>query len=273
MLSSPTPAKESSWSAVATSAAGASGAPPAHRPERAPVREPPHAPEVCGAVDTMWTRESGSSTHSTGISVTRRPRRSAVTSELGVEEPGLVLDQREELECPLAAQRLEAALEVAHLAAQRRAHEQAVAPARSARAWVRAPPGRPGPAGCRRRRRRVPRAPRRGAASARERGRQVDVHVGDDLGPAGLPGRRSAWPRPLRVRIMACTPSRVDARRWATSAVPSVLPLSTMVTSAGRARTRSGRRAASRCARPTGAPRCTRARRSRPGPRPDAGDR
>ena len=49
------------------------------------------------AVAAMSTRESGSSTQSTGTSWMRRPARSATSSSSGIKEPFVVADQRQQL--------------------------------------------------------------------------------------------------------------------------------------------------------------------------------
>ena len=64
--------------------------------------------------------------------------------QLGVEEPALVLDSRQQLARDVGADRLEAALRVGEAGAQRRAQEQVVASARSARASARATTREPG---------------------------------------------------------------------------------------------------------------------------------
>ncbi len=74
MDTTPTPAKRRSWSA-ATSFERARRMPLGRRNS---MRQTPRRSSA--AVETIRTRESGSSTQSTGTSPMRRPRRSAVTS-------------------------------------------------------------------------------------------------------------------------------------------------------------------------------------------------
>ena len=82
MLSTPTPANESSWSAVADVLPAAAAAArwartcPTCRPRA--MRQMPRRSSA--TVATMSTEELGSSVHSTGVSLMRSPSRSAVTS-------------------------------------------------------------------------------------------------------------------------------------------------------------------------------------------------
>ena len=73
MLSMPTPAKERSCSAVASWWCR-----PSTRRSAGPCDRRQSPFTSSRAVEMMCTAESGSSTHSTGISLTRIPRRSAV---------------------------------------------------------------------------------------------------------------------------------------------------------------------------------------------------
>ena len=115
----------------------------------------------------MSTRESGSSTQSTGTSWMRSPRRWASDEQLGVEEPAVVADVVEQPAQRVGARRLEAALRVAEAGAQRRVQESGCRRARSARAWGRARPGRRARGGSRSRGRCGPTAAARPAAAAR----------------------------------------------------------------------------------------------------------
>ena len=117
--------------------------------------------------------------------------------QLGVEEPRVVLDERQQLKRALAPDGLEATLEVRDAAVQRQADDVVVG-ARDQLALGPAHDPRP-PS--------QPRAHRDVAVAGddrahqreqgRERGRQVDVHVGHHVGPAGRPGRAQRVPAAL----------------------------------------------------------------------------
>ena len=187
----------------------------------------------------MSTRESGSSTQSTGTSWIRRPIRSASDEQLGVEEPLLVPHEGQQPEGDVAAERLETALGVAEAAAQEQVEERVVAAgdelADRAADHPR-PRGEPGPDGDVA----VPRDERRDQRQQRvEPGRQVDVEIGDDGGIARTSTRRAApGPGPSASRWRARTPTSALARAAALSQVPSVLALSAMVIRAVRGNSR-----------------------------------
>ena len=65
----------------------------------------PHAAQVARrAVGTIWTRESGSSTQSTGTSLDTQSEPLGRDEQLGIEEPLVVLDQGQQFAGrPLAA--------------------------------------------------------------------------------------------------------------------------------------------------------------------------
>jgi hypothetical protein len=126
---------------------------------------------------------------------------------LGVEEPGAVLDQREDAAGDVGADGLEAALRVAHAGAERRVQHEVVAPGDDL------PPraaddagavGAPGPD----RQVAVPAHERRDQGEQPgEVGREVDVHVGEDAGVARLPHLPE---RPAAA--LALEPHRADPR-------------------------------------------------------------
>ena len=157
------------------------GAPCAPCPCRSPI-----------AVDTTWTRLSVSSTQSTGTSWMRRPLRSASKQQLGVEEPAVVLDRGQEPPRDVGPHRLEPALRVAHARREHRAQDQVVA-ARDELALRVAGDVRT---------RREPRTDRDVGVARHERrderqerveiGREVDVHVRDDVGVARAPRASAA---------------------------------------------------------------------------------
>ena len=102
--------------------AGRGGAPaPPYRTSRAMPRR------SSSAVETMSTRESGSSIQSTGTSWIRRPRRCARTSSSGVEEPRVVAHAGQQRADHVGPRRLEAALRVREPGAQRGAQQPVVA--------------------------------------------------------------------------------------------------------------------------------------------------
>ena len=159
------------------------------------------------AVDTTWTRLSVSSTQSTGTSWMRRPLRSASSrSSVSKNQPSSSIAGSEPSR-DIGPHRLEAALRVAHACREDGAQDQVVAArdelalrvARHVRSRREARADRDvGVTGDERRDEREERV---------EIGREVDVHVRDDVGVARSSTRdRSAKPRPLRSR---CT--RADA--------------------------------------------------------------
>ena len=64
------------------------------------------------AVETMSTRESGSSTQSTGNLVDAHAHSLGAHEQLGVEEPASILDERQQLPRSIRADRLESALRI-----------------------------------------------------------------------------------------------------------------------------------------------------------------
>ena len=121
--------------------------------------------------------------------------------QLGVEEPLVVLDERQQLRRRVAAQGLEAALGIAEAALQRELEQQVVRP-RNQLALGSADDVRTG---------REPRADGDVAMTGQQRrdqreqggqrGREIDVHVGDDRRLAGRPCRAERVAPPLAGQV------------------------------------------------------------------------
>ena len=104
-----------------------------------------------------------------------------------------------------------------------------------------------------------------------ERGGQVDVHVGDHLGRAGLPGAAQRVAATLAGQDHGLHPLERGGQALGhqRGAVGAAVVDDRDQRREGEGLVR-GTRAACRCAPPAGGPRCTRARRSRPGSAPGA---
>ena len=189
MLRTPTPAKDSSWSAVAWFWAGLLGSSAHGIPPVPPQRHPPDAAQVVqGGVDDVHRR--------IGIvcPLDRRLRDPYTEplgrdDQLGVEEPLVVADQRQDLQRTGTADGLEAALEVGDVAAQREPHNVAVRPRDQLALGPADDPGAPSEPGAHRQ---VTVAGQHRSDQREKRGQgggEVHVHVGHDVGLAGRPGR------------------------------------------------------------------------------------
>ena len=147
----------------------------------------------------MSTRESGSSTQSTGTSWMRRPRALGEHEQLGVEEPAVVADVGEQAPGRGRRHGLEAALRVGEARAQHGA-QQAVVGARDELALGAAHDAR---------RARQARADGEVAVAREQRrherqqaaqvGRQVDVHVAEHARVAARPGLAQGEPAALAI--------------------------------------------------------------------------
>ena len=147
--------------------------------------------------------------------------------QLGVEEPAVVAHVVQQLASGVAAHGLEAALRVGEARAQHGVQQAVVGCARSARAWGRGRRARRAPAACRSRGRCGRTAAARRAAAGAQVGREVDVHVGDDVAPvAGRPRRAQRAPAALAVEAQDATPRSRRASARAIAGVASVLALS-----------------------------------------------
>ena len=214
----------------------------------------------------MSTRESGSSTQSTGTSWMRRPRRWASTSSsVSKNQPS----SRTSASRPpgrVARHGLEAALRVGEARAQHRV-QQAVVGARDELAL--------GPAHDARaeRARRVPIArslwpESSGATSGSRRaqvGRQVDVHVADDPRVAARPGRaqRAAAALALEAQELDAAAARARAPRAIAGVRVGARVVGDDDPPGEREARRSGSGAAGGCCARARPARCRRARRSR----------
>ena len=182
------------------------------------------------AVRTTSTRESGSSTQSTGTSWMRNPLRSASTSSSVSKNQPWSSTRSSSRRATSRAHRLEPALRIGEAAAQRHLEQQVVAARDRLAARARARPWSRRPAGCRWRRRCGPtRAGRRGGAGRRDRstGRRPCTR----RPVTGSPTRRCAAPDP-GPSGRGAGPARRRARRRGArpaSQVPSVLALSAIV--------------------------------------------
>ena len=188
MLRIPTPAKERSWSALAGVPEAPRAVAACARAEVAPAGDPPDAAQVVRRRRHDVDRGGGVIGPLDRCLADAHAEPFRRDEQLGVEEPRVVLDQREELERALAADGLEPALEVAQTATQREPHDVAVG-TRDELAFGTPDHLRPS---------REPGADRQVAVAREngpdqgqqggERGGEVDVHVGHHLGPAGRPG-------------------------------------------------------------------------------------
>ena len=179
------------------------------------------------AVRTMSTRESGSSTQSTGTSWIRSPRRCASTSSsVSKNQPSSLTSSSRFVE-RVAADGLEAALGVAEAGAQDGVQEAVVA-ARDELALGAAHDPRAV---------RQPRADREVAVAGHQRrdereqaaqvGREIDVHVGHDARVARLPGGAQRAAAALAVEPQVADPRAACRRAGAAiSGVASTLALS-----------------------------------------------
>ena len=195
MLSTPTPANESSWSAVADASPAAAAARWARARSTCRPRAMRQTPRRSSAtVATMSTEELGSSVHSTGVSLMRSPSRSAVTRSSVSKNHASSLTRGSSWQRALAPDGLEAALEVRDAAVQGQADDMAVGARDQLTPGSAHDPRPPGESGAHREVAvaREHRAHQR--EQGRERGRQVDVHVGQHVGLAGRPGRAQCVP-------------------------------------------------------------------------------
>ena len=149
--------------------------------------------------------------------------------QFGVEEPAVVLDEREQGTGDVGPQRLEAALGVTEPVAQGGLEDEVVAAGDQLAAGAAHHPGarrQPGPDGD------VGMSRQEGGDQGEEGvevGGQVDIHVGDTGEGLVDHAARSARPRPFWSRWMARTPSSWLASRQAMPHVWSRLALSAMV--------------------------------------------
>ena len=141
------------------------------------------------AVETMSTRESGSSTQSTGDLVDPQAATLGEDEQLGVEEPPVVLDLGQQRPGSVGADRLEATLGVGEARAQGQA-QQPVVGARDELALGTALHAR---SACQARSDRDVAMARDEARDQRQQraqvGREIDVHVAEDVRVAARPRR------------------------------------------------------------------------------------
>ena len=248
VLTTPIELKRTSWLAEVGLRRGrlgrpARGATPSRRASRLESRHTPRRSAV--AVATTSTRESGSSTQSTGTSWMRRPLCSARTSSSVSKNQPSSSTSGSEAPGDVGPHGLEAALRVARTrCAGSPAEDQVVGAGDGLALGAPHHPrarGEPGPDGD------VAVARQQGRDEGQqgvEVGRQVDVHVGDD----GRLARRPRGPqRPAPALVgrggWPARPSSSLARRQAMPHVRSVLALSAMVISHGSGKLRSEVRA------------------------------
>ena len=192
MLSTPTPMKRTTGPASARRAT----------PRRSSI-----------AVRTMSTRESGSSTQSTGTSWMRRPRRWARTSSSVSKNQPVVADVVEQAPGRRRGHGLEAALRIGEARAQDGV-QQGVVGARDELALGAAHDARRASEAAADGEVAVPREQRRDqreqAAQVR---RQVDVHVAEDLGIAARPCLAQGAPAALAVDAQQLDPRQLVRQR------------------------------------------------------------
>ena len=122
MLSTPTPAKERSWSVVACAAVRCRVRPVrAHVLEASAMSNAPDAPEIVRGSGDDVDRRVGVVGPLDRRLADPHPEPFGCHEELGVEKPLVVLDERQDLQRPLAPDGLEAALEVGEAGSAARA--------------------------------------------------------------------------------------------------------------------------------------------------------